>query len=115
MAKTQPAEIFLCAHFPTSPSASATWSDRRRSDLPGLRVTLETAEDIGSFAAQSHNTHKCQRRAVYLCSEDGPHASFKDRGTPVTHGFERATLAAVCEPVLVMTLASMSTLSILRV
>lgn len=47
--------------------------------------------------------------------EDGPHASFKDRRDARNTRIREATLAAVCELALVMTLASMSTLSILRV
>ena len=44
-------------------------SDMERSlpfyrDLLGLRVTLDTAQNIGGFAALFHNADKGQRRAV---------------------------------------------------
>lgn len=45
-------------------------------DLLGLRVTLDTTENIGGFPALFHNPQKGKRRAVYLRWEDGPEASF---------------------------------------
>jgi catechol 2,3-dioxygenase-like lactoylglutathione lyase family enzyme len=56
-------------------------SDMERSlpfyrDLLGLRVTLDTSENIGGFAALFHSPARGRRRAVYLRWDDGPHASF---------------------------------------
>lgn len=100
--------------FPTPPSASVTRNTRRRSDRLGVSVTLDTVEAIGGFAALSHNADICQRHAVYLRSQDGLHARFTDRRDVRNTRILEATLAAVCELALVMTLASASTLSILR-
>lgn len=63
-------------------------SDMERSlpfyrDLLGLRVTLDTVENIGGFATLFHSTDKGQRRAVYLRWEDGPEASFIVLSAPV--------------------------------
>jgi catechol 2,3-dioxygenase-like lactoylglutathione lyase family enzyme len=45
-------------------------------DLLGLKVTLDTMENIGGMKALFANPQKGKRRAVYLRFEDGPHASF---------------------------------------
>lgn len=63
-------------------------SDMERSlpfyrDLLGLRVTLDTVENIGGFAALFHSPARGQRRAVYLRWEDGPHASFVVLSAPI--------------------------------
>jgi glyoxalase/bleomycin resistance protein/dioxygenase superfamily protein len=45
-------------------------------DLLGLKVCLDTMENIGGFKTLFANPVKGNRRAVYLRFEDGPHASF---------------------------------------
>jgi catechol 2,3-dioxygenase-like lactoylglutathione lyase family enzyme len=45
-------------------------------DLLGLKVCLDTFENIGGIKALFINPQKGKRRAVYLRFEDGPHASF---------------------------------------
>jgi catechol 2,3-dioxygenase-like lactoylglutathione lyase family enzyme len=45
-------------------------------DLLGLKVCLDTMENIGGFETLLTNPVKGKRRAVYLRFEDGPHASF---------------------------------------
>jgi catechol 2,3-dioxygenase-like lactoylglutathione lyase family enzyme len=45
-------------------------------DLLGLRVTLDTMENIGGLKSLFANPQRGKRRAVYLRFEDGPHASF---------------------------------------
>src|SRR6202043_2276429 len=45
-------------------------------DLLGLKVCLDTMENIGGLKALFVNPVKGKRRAVYLRFEDGPHSSF---------------------------------------
>jgi catechol 2,3-dioxygenase-like lactoylglutathione lyase family enzyme len=45
-------------------------------DLLGLKVTLDTMENVGGMKTLFTEPKKGQRRAVYLRYEDGPHASF---------------------------------------
>jgi catechol 2,3-dioxygenase-like lactoylglutathione lyase family enzyme len=45
-------------------------------DLLGLKVCLDTMENIGGLKTLFANPVKGKRRAVYLRFEDGPHASF---------------------------------------
>lgn len=45
-------------------------------DLLGLKVTLDTTENIGGIKTLFANPRKGRRRAVYMRFEDGPHASF---------------------------------------
>lgn len=45
-------------------------------DLLGLKVTLDTMENIGGLKTLFANPQKGKRRAVYMRFEDGPHASF---------------------------------------
>ena len=52
-------------------------------DLLGLRVTLDTEEDIGGFPALFEDPRKGRRRAVYLRWEDGPEATFLVLSAPV--------------------------------
>lgn len=52
-------------------------------DLLGLRVTLDTMEDVGGLPALFRDPHKGKRRAVYLRWEDGPEASFIVLSAPV--------------------------------
>ena len=52
-------------------------------DLLGLRVTLDTVENIGGFPALFRDASKGKRRAVYLRWEDGPEATFLVLSAPV--------------------------------
>ena len=52
-------------------------------DLLGLRVTLDTTENIGGFPALFHDPQKGKRRAVYMRWEDGPEATFLVLSAPV--------------------------------
>jgi len=45
-------------------------------DLLGLKVNLDTMENIGGLKTIFSNPQKGKRRAVYLRFEEGPHASF---------------------------------------
>jgi catechol 2,3-dioxygenase-like lactoylglutathione lyase family enzyme len=45
-------------------------------DVLGLRVTLDTEENVGSLPTLFRDPTKGKRRAVYLRWEDGPEASF---------------------------------------
>jgi catechol 2,3-dioxygenase-like lactoylglutathione lyase family enzyme len=45
-------------------------------DLLGLKVSLDTMENIGGLKTLFTNPQKGKRRAVYMRFEDGPHASF---------------------------------------
>jgi catechol 2,3-dioxygenase-like lactoylglutathione lyase family enzyme len=45
-------------------------------DLLGLKVSLDTMENIGGLKTLFANPQKGKRRAVYMRYEDGPHASF---------------------------------------
>jgi catechol 2,3-dioxygenase-like lactoylglutathione lyase family enzyme len=45
-------------------------------DLLGLRVCLDTMENVGGMKSLFTSPQKGRRRAVYLRYEDGPHASF---------------------------------------
>ena len=45
-------------------------------DLLGLKVCLDTMENVGGVKKLFTNPQKGKRRAVYLRFEDGPHASF---------------------------------------
>jgi len=52
-------------------------------DLLGLRVTLDTVENIGGLPTLFRDPQKGKRRAVYLRWEDGPEASFIVLSAPV--------------------------------
>jgi catechol 2,3-dioxygenase-like lactoylglutathione lyase family enzyme len=45
-------------------------------DLLGLKVSLDTMENVGGLKTLFTNPQKGKRRAVYMRYEDGPHASF---------------------------------------
>src|ERR1700688_1192883 len=45
-------------------------------DLLGLKVCLDTMENIGGLKSLFAKPTKVNRRAVYLRCEEGPHASF---------------------------------------
>jgi len=45
-------------------------------DLLGLKVCLDTMENVGGIKTLFTTPQKGKRRAVYLRFEDGPHASF---------------------------------------
>ncbi len=45
-------------------------------DLLGLKVTLDTEEDVGGMPALFRNPERSKRRAVYLRWEEGPYATF---------------------------------------
>jgi catechol 2,3-dioxygenase-like lactoylglutathione lyase family enzyme len=45
-------------------------------DLLGLKVCLDTMENIGGLKTLFVNPVKGKRRAVYLRFEEGPHSSF---------------------------------------
>src|SRR6202047_3535663 len=45
-------------------------------DLLGLKVSLDTMENVGGMKTLFTNPQKGKRRAVYMRFEDGPHASF---------------------------------------
>lgn len=52
-------------------------------DLLGLRVTLDTLENVGGLPALFRDAQKGKRRAVYLRWEDEPEASFIVLSAPV--------------------------------
>ena len=52
-------------------------------DLLGLRVTLDTLENVGGLPALFRDPQKGKRRAVYLRWEEGPEASFIVLSAPV--------------------------------
>ena len=52
-------------------------------DLLGLRVTLDTTENVGGLPTLFRDPQKGKRRAVYLRWEDGPEASFIVLSAPV--------------------------------
>lgn len=52
-------------------------------DLLGLRVTLDTMEDVGGLPTLFRDPKKGKRRAVYLRWEEGPEASFIVLSAPV--------------------------------
>jgi catechol 2,3-dioxygenase-like lactoylglutathione lyase family enzyme len=52
-------------------------------DVLGLKVTLDTEENVGGFPALFRDPTKGKRRAVYLRWEDGPEASFIVLSAPV--------------------------------
>ncbi|MBI3301480.1 MAG: VOC family protein [Deltaproteobacteria bacterium] len=52
-------------------------------DLLGLRVTLDTIENVGGLPTLFRDPQKGKRRAVYLRWEDGPEASFIVLSAPV--------------------------------
>ena len=52
-------------------------------DLLGLRVTLDTMEDVGGLPALFRDSKKGKRRAVYMRWEDGPEAPFIVLSAPV--------------------------------
>jgi len=52
-------------------------------DLLGLRVTLDTIENVGGLPSLFHDPQKGKRRAVYMRWEDGPEASFIVLSAPV--------------------------------
>ena len=45
-------------------------------DLLGLKVTLDTMENIGGIKTLFANPQQGKRRAVYMRWDEGPHASF---------------------------------------
>ena len=52
-------------------------------DLLGLRVTLDTMEDVGGLPALFRDSQKGKRRAVYMRWEDGAEAPFIVLSAPV--------------------------------
>jgi catechol 2,3-dioxygenase-like lactoylglutathione lyase family enzyme len=52
-------------------------------DLLGLRVTLDTIENVGGLPTLFRDPQKGKRRAVYMRWEDGPEASFIVLSAPV--------------------------------
>jgi len=52
-------------------------------DLLGLRVTLDTMEDVGGLPALFRDSTKGKRRAVYMRWEDGPEAPFIVLSAPI--------------------------------
>jgi catechol 2,3-dioxygenase-like lactoylglutathione lyase family enzyme len=52
-------------------------------DLLGLRVTLDTMENVGGLPSLFRDPQKGKRRAVYMRWEDGPEASFIVLSAPV--------------------------------
>lgn len=52
-------------------------------DVLGLRVTLDTEENVGGFPALFRDPAKGKRRAVYMRWEDGPEAWFIVLSAPV--------------------------------
>jgi catechol 2,3-dioxygenase-like lactoylglutathione lyase family enzyme len=52
-------------------------------DLLGLRVTLDTIENVGGLPSLFRDPQKGKRRAVYMRWEDGPEASFIVLSAPV--------------------------------
>jgi catechol 2,3-dioxygenase-like lactoylglutathione lyase family enzyme len=52
-------------------------------DVLGLRVTLDTEENVGGLPTLFRDPTKGKRRAVYLRWEDGPEASFIVLSAPV--------------------------------
>jgi catechol 2,3-dioxygenase-like lactoylglutathione lyase family enzyme len=52
-------------------------------DLLGLRVTLDTVENVGGLPSLFRDPQKGKRRAVYMRWEDGPEASFIVLSAPV--------------------------------
>lgn len=52
-------------------------------DLLGLRVTLDTEENVGGLPTLFRDAAKGKRRAVYMRWEDGPEASFIVLSAPV--------------------------------
>jgi catechol 2,3-dioxygenase-like lactoylglutathione lyase family enzyme len=52
-------------------------------DLLGLRVTLDTIENVGGLPALFRDPQKGKRRAVYMRWEEGPEAPFIVLSAPV--------------------------------
>jgi len=52
-------------------------------DLLGLRVTLDTMEDVGGLPMLFHDSKKGKRRAIYMRWEDGLEAPFIVLSAPV--------------------------------
>jgi catechol 2,3-dioxygenase-like lactoylglutathione lyase family enzyme len=52
-------------------------------DLLGLRVTLDTIENVGGLPSLFRDPQKGKRRAVYMRWDDGPEASFIVLSAPV--------------------------------
>jgi catechol 2,3-dioxygenase-like lactoylglutathione lyase family enzyme len=52
-------------------------------DVLGLRVTLDTRENVGGLPSLFRDPQKGQRRAVYMRWEDGPEASFIVLSAPI--------------------------------